>query len=507
MDFSVSFRGPNLAAIWSPKSLRQELLQYIQSEAKMQHTATFPPKSEICDALIKAQGQLLEKEMFQQSAGLATAQEWLFNMPNGDMGSYTPCPRRVPPGLPLPNVGNTYLSQVQQSKQDIRSADKHRGQSQLRDHFPDFTDIFRSQSEMSSPCYPPYYENNCYSQSSAKSGGNEQSELKEMNQLVSSFQSIMTGENSSSYRGDFPAVHRQTAAVHHEDNMAEQWKIPGPGAATVQPPKQLVGDFRSGQMERKGGVHNQVLKRDPFQVLPGFTECSFSSQNQYQNKMPMHRETPPLPVNQYPSLHNIQDGQLQDRIKLQMQRDKKWMQMSDFAAEGLSPRPQNSFNLRGGDKKQALSQYPQFDQSGNLPSHGFNGGNSLARAGSAQPLLPRMYPVNSPRRHSDVAANSSSFRAGPVLPYGSVHGVNAANVMSPSESAAYSSYVGERKIQGGESAYHGTASPLAAAVPNQGGPVIQLYLYLDECYEQWRCLQKERKQARFQSKIHSLDIM
>uniref|UniRef100_A0A8D3A1D5 Uncharacterized protein n=1 Tax=Scophthalmus maximus TaxID=52904 RepID=A0A8D3A1D5_SCOMX len=27
------------------------------------------------------------------------------------------------------------------------------------------------------------------------------------------------------------------------------------------------------------------------------------------------------------------------------------------------------------------------------------------------------------------------------------------------------------------------------------GPVIQLYVYLDECYEQWKCLEKERKRA------------
>uniref|UniRef100_A0A8C9YDJ5 Uncharacterized protein n=2 Tax=Sander lucioperca TaxID=283035 RepID=A0A8C9YDJ5_SANLU len=48
----------------------------------------------------------------------------------------------------------------------------------------------------------------------------------------------------------------------------------------------------------------------------------------------------------------------------------------------------------------------------------------------------------------------------------------------------------------GESTYHGMASAMTTSmVMNQGGPVIQLYFYLDECYEQWRCLERERKRA------------
>lgn len=507
--------------------MREELLQYFQSEAKTQHNPSFPPNYVSREALNKAQGHSVDKdveEFCQQPNGLPTNQQWLFQLPNRDRDSYTPRPQKLPPGLPMPNIGNTHLSQIQQSKYDNTSADKDRGNSQPLNNFHDFSDVFRPQSEINNTGFHPYYDDH-YIQSSAKPINNEQYVPQDINHLVSSFQSFMAGEHDSLCHGDFPNMHRQTVGMHHEDSMAEQWKITSPAMSTqstsaMQSQKQLVGEFGTVQMERNGGVRQQTLKRDAFQDLPGFSphnteyfqqpkpfSASLNLPNQYQSKMNMHRENTSLPINmsmnQY-SKHHMQQSQMQSKIKPQMQKEKKRMHMSGFLGEGFPTRPLTNSNMRGGDKQQPFSQNPYFDHLGSMQSQIFDGENSMVRAGNTQQLMPLMYPVSDPRRHSSMPINSYNFSSRSTLPFGSsVPGMDVGDMMSANESAAFNSYVSDMMTHRGESTYHGMASA-TSMVMNQGGPVIQLYFYLDKCYEQWRSLEKERKRVCFPNLIFCL---
>lgn len=457
------------------------------------------------------------EEFYQQSNGLSTNQQWLFNLPNGDQDSYTLRPQKLPPGLPLPNTGNTYFSQVQQSKYDNLPAEKDRGNSQPINNLSDLSNVFRPQNEMNSPCFHPYHEDQ-YTQSSAKPISNEQYGPQHINQLVSSFQSFMAGEHDGLCRGDFPNIHRQTVGMQHEDSMAEQWKITSPAMSTQSTPamktqRQLVGEFGTLQMERNGGARKQTFKCDAFQDLPGFSpqnteqfqppkpfSAPLNLPNQYQSNMTMHRENASLPVsmNQY-SKHHIQQGLIQSRLKPQMQREKKRMHMSGYLGEGFSTRPLTNTNMRGGDKKQALSQNPNFDHLGSMQSQRFDGENSMGihSVGNTQQIMPSMYPVNDPRRYSSVPITSSNFSSRSTLPYGSgVPVMDVGDMMSANESAAFYSYASDILTCRRETPYHGMASAMTTSMMmNQGGPVIQLYFYLDQCYEQWRCLKRERKRV------------
>ncbi|XP_049925365.1 meiosis-specific coiled-coil domain-containing protein MEIOC [Epinephelus moara] len=507
---------PTCNPIWSPKTLKEELPQYFQSEAKMQHNLTFPPNYETCEAFNNAHRQSKDKdveEFYQQSRGLSANQQWLFNLPNGDQDSYTLGPQKLPPGLPIPKTGNAYLSQIQQSKFDNMPPEKDRGNIQHMNSFPDFSNVFRSQNEMNSPCLNPY--ENQYTQSSAKPISNKQYGPQDINQLVSSFQSFMAGELDSLCRGDFPNIHRQTVGMNHEDSMVEQWKITSPAMSTQSTPamqtqKRLVGDFGTAQMEINGGVRKQTCKHDAFQDPPGFSpqnteyfqpskpfSASLNLPNQYHSSMAMHKEKTSLPINmsmnQYTE-HHIQQGLAQSKLKPQMQREKKGVHMSGFV-EGFFSRPTTNTNMRRGDKKQALSQNPYFDHLGSVQSQRFFGENSMATVGNTQQLIPFMYTVNDPRGYSSVPINSSDFSSRSTLSYGSVvPSIGVGDMMSAKESGASSSCVSDMMTCRRESTYHDMASASAdSMVMNQGGIVIQLYFYLDECFEQWRTLKSERK--------------
>ncbi|KAL3053353.1 hypothetical protein OYC64_005817 [Pagothenia borchgrevinki] len=492
---------PTCNPVWSPKTLSEELLQYVQSEGKAQQHSTFLSNYVSREALDKAQGQSVGKdveEIYQQSNGHSTNQQWLFNLPNGDRNSTVPRPQKLPPGLSIPNTGNTYPSQVQQSGYDDMPAEKNRGNSQPSNNLSDLSNVFRPQSEMNSSYFTPYYEKQ-FTQSSTKPISNEQYGTQDINQLVSSFRSLMAGEPGSLCRGDFTNIHRQSVGMQHEDSVAEQWKISGPAMSTqshpaMQSQKQLVGAFGTQQIEINGEVRKQTFERDAFQDPPRFSPQNAEYYLQNQSNMTLHRENTSLPfnmsMNQY-SKHHFQQGLIQN--KPQMQREENRMHMPHFLGKGFS----TNTNMRGGDRKQVLSHNLSLDHLGSMQSRRTNGENGMVSGGNTQQLRPPMYPVHDPRRYSSVPMNASHFSPKSTLPYGS--GVTAMNVgdrMSASESAVFNSYISDMMTCRGENTYHGMASALTPSmVMNQGGPVTQLYVYVDECYEQWRSLERDRKRT------------
>lgn len=444
------------------------------------------------------------EEFCQHSNGLAANQQWLFNLPNGDRDSYTLQPQKLPPGLSVPHMGNTYLSQTHQTKYDNMSAD--RGNTQHMNDFFDLSEVFRPQSEMNSS-FDPYYEDR-YTQSSTMPNSTEQYVPKAINQLVSSFQSFMAGERDNFCHEDFTNGHKQMLGIHNEDSTSPPMSTQSTPA--VQTPKQLVGEFGIVQTERNGGLRKQA-----FQDLPGFSpqnteyfqqpklySGSLNHPNQYQNNITMHRENTPMNISQY-SKHHIQQGQIQSKIKSQLRKDKTVMHMPVFLGDGLMARPLTNNYTREGEKKQALTQNPYFDLQGSMQSQKLDRGKHIVSVGNSQQFMPFMCTGNDPSRPSSNPINSN-FSSRGTLPYGSgVPGMDVVDMVSANDSTVFNSYVGDMMTHRGDTTYQGMASAVTIPmVMNQGGPVIQLYFFLDECYEQWRCLEKERKRVCFQNLMY-----
>lgn len=486
-DILNAFRNPSTCnSIWSPKTQSEELPQYFQCKANMQHTPFFQ-NSIPNEALSKTQAKSGDAEEFHpQTNGLTNNALWLVNPCPEDRDRLSMYPQKLPPGLPIPRLGNAPLSQLQYSNM---SADKDRATSQPLNNYPPIRNFLRPENKINSTHFGYYYKNHCV-QSNAQPVINEQPEPQDINQLVSNFQTFfMTGEHDG--QEDFPNVQRDT--VYHEDTVGEQWKITSP-AAPMYTPKQLMGEFSPVQWERNGGTRKQTNKHDGCQDLPGFAKQSTdyvrdpkpvsSSLNlpcQHHNKTNLHRESP-LGASMNRHSTHIQQGQIHSKSK-QMQRDKERMQMSRFVGE----RPFTTGRMKEGDKP-ASSPNAYFDVMGNMQRFGEN---NLVSSGTVQQFVP----ANDPRHYSSLPVNHSNVTSRQKLPHGCAPPwMNPSDMMSAYQLAALNFYLGDTMTHRGDGACHGLASAAAAsAMMHQ----MMLLVFLDECSEQWKCLEEERKKVRF----------
>ncbi|KAM9746382.1 uncharacterized protein moto [Menidia menidia] len=498
---------PTCNTIWSPKTLREEFLQYFQSEAKMNHNPLFPSNHASREIFTRAQQQSVDKEveeLSQHPGGLATKQ-WPFNLPDGDSQSFQP--QKLPPGLSIPNSVATDPYQSQQSKYVRMSDYNDKGNDRPVSNFPELIDIFRPQDEMNNSCLDAFHADH-YIQNNGNSFCNEQYFPEDMNQLISSSHPFMAYENDTMCNGEFPNVHKQTVGMHNEDCMTEQWKMPSPAMSTqsalsMQIPKQLLGDLGSMQKVRNGGVRNQTFKLDAFQDLPDFSphitdyfqqpkafSASVTLPNHHTNKITMNRDNSNL-MNQY-SKHCMQQSQMNKKIKPQLPKEKKRTHMSGFL-EGISRRQRTSNHMTETEKL-PFSQNPYFSFQGNTQSQRHEE-NCMAGAGNMQQFRPFMYPMNDLKTASSMPINSNFSSRSTLSQRNGVPVMDMNGLVSADEAAALSAYVSDMRVCRGET-YHGMAPALSPSLMmNQGGPVIQLYFYLDECYEQWRCLERERKKT------------
>lgn len=508
-----SFRGlPTCDPMWFPKTLGDELLQYFQSDDKIKHNAIFPQNFASCETSNKALEQPVDtnvKDVCLQPKEHATSQQWAFSMPKREGEAYTLGPRKLPPGLPAPDVRNNYLSQMQQNKHDSMSRDENRGNGQHLNSFPDLNHMFSPQIETTNPFLHSYDR---FIQNSTEPIRNIQYAPQNRKQLAIGFQSLLHGEQDDSCHHEFPDMYRERVGKYNEDRMLELWKFTSPAMSTQSAPavptrKDMMGEFGTALMERNGALRNEI-KRDSFQELHGFSPQNteyvqqpkvlsgcFSFPNQYQNMMTMQRKSTSLPINmnsnQYLN-HHLQQDQIQSKIKPQTLKEKKRMNKSGFLGQNL-PSSHISNSMVEGDNKQQ-----NFDRFKIMQSKEFDGEYSIVSAKNTHQFMPVMYPVNDHRRHCNM--NTSEFSSRSILPY-CCPGMDKGDIMSANELAAFKAFVSNPMSRREESHYHGLNPAMTSPLVMNEEHVTQLYFYMDECFDQWKCLEKERKKVSFRSFI------
>ncbi|CAJ1076166.1 uncharacterized protein moto [Xyrichtys novacula] len=493
--------------LWS--SLREELPEYFQSGMKTKQNHNFPLSYELSEALSKTQGSIRKdfEQFLQQPNDTFANEHWRFNLPNGVRDSYTQRSQKLPPGQPVFNSRSTSLAQKQHDKDGEIGLPK--------DSFPDLSDISRSETKMSDRCFNQYYDDH-FNQSSAKPLSNEQYSHQEISQLVNSLQTFVAGEHDYLRRGDLPNMHRQTVAMHNDESMVEQCKSRASASSLstygLQTQRQPGCKCGTEQVERNEGENNQIFNYHAFQDPPGVSPQNTSyfeqpnpifaflnGHNHYQSKATMHKQNASNPIgsmDQFAKQH-AKNVWTQVKNRPSIQEEKKRTLISGLSAGGVQARHPTITDMPGGDEKQCLPQNLYFDPTWNMRNVQFqrtDEDNNTAHAANAQQI---MCPMNDNRKMSTATFNSSNFSSRVMQPYGgAAPGTDFGDLMSARESAAFNSVARGMVTCRGTIIYGGNASAMTTTVVKNQGHAMQRKFYLGECYEQWKCLEKEREKTQ-----------
>ncbi|KAJ7992365.1 hypothetical protein DPEC_G00277770 [Dallia pectoralis] len=175
------------------------------------------------------------------------------------------------------------------------------------------------------------------------------------------------------------------------------------------------------------------------------------------------------------------------------------MHMVGMAADGCwdgKTGPQNVTRMRGGgNKDQGLLQNPYLDLLGSAyGSQRPGGGHGTVSPGKSPAFLPYAY-QNAKSPGPNSCRVPLNFHPRSAIPYsGHAPTMDLCDLLPEREFGPFSPYLDDIMSSSGDNPYNGGLRSMRM-IRNRGGPMSQLHFNLDECYEQWRVLEKERKKT------------
>lgn len=470
------------SSIWSP--LGEEKLQSFQADAKTQETPTFRPSQATAPTQEQAAGKNLNN-FYQRCIDTSTRQLQPFN-------AYKVQRPHPPPNLPLPNKGSGFLPQAQWNTYNSTSALEYTGSIQHLNKIPVMSEVFLPPNEMTGPTFRPHYDDQ-HIQNSAEPVRSEYSPQC-INQIVNSFQSLMTADHGHLLPGDIPLRTGEKVGLYQEE------KINRPTTTTHTPStthvsKEMAGDYGKSHMEKNRVVRSKMSKCNSGSSanLPNpqnFQQTQFYSgslQNR-QQKIPLATKSAVLPVNVKGNHHyRSHPQQGHSRNKPQPAKERRRTHMSGFQGEGYSTRSASNFHQKAAETK-------RFPPPNSLQTQTYAA--DYGRGKSLQ-LAPPGFNANDFAGHSGM--NLSSFITRSKAPHaGSLTGLE-----SPANEVADLGPALSDTVNNQAAANLNTA---ASATAMTEAPVRQLELYLEECHNQWKLLEMETEMVSFTGFLVNMQI-